>query len=172
MPRSPGRVFYDRLQELLSEAGFDAFVEETCKPFYAPKMGAQSLQPGRYFRTHSAISKVSPANAASSGAVRIQGRLGISYDLGAGTRFPTIPGCRRHAADCHMKFTRRCSTLFVCIRQRPPCFTVTFAKVSDLKSSVKVDLYAGRSPRQGRTAPAVVGRREDADHCRDTGTWR
>jgi len=28
MPRSPGHVFYDRLQELLSEAGFDAFVEE------------------------------------------------------------------------------------------------------------------------------------------------
>jgi hypothetical protein len=26
MPRSPGHVFYDRLQELLSEAGFDAFV--------------------------------------------------------------------------------------------------------------------------------------------------
>jgi transposase len=31
MPRSPGHVFYDRLQELLSEAGFDVFVEETCK---------------------------------------------------------------------------------------------------------------------------------------------
>ena len=27
MPRSPGHAFYDRLQELLSEAGFDAFVE-------------------------------------------------------------------------------------------------------------------------------------------------
>jgi hypothetical protein len=52
MPRSPGHVFYDRLQELLSEAGFDVFVEETCKPFYAPKMGAPSLPPGRYFRMH------------------------------------------------------------------------------------------------------------------------
>ena len=28
MPRSPGHVFYDRLQKLLAEAGFDAFVEE------------------------------------------------------------------------------------------------------------------------------------------------
>ena len=28
MPRSPRHVFYDRAQELLSEAGFDAFVEE------------------------------------------------------------------------------------------------------------------------------------------------
>ena len=29
MPRSPGHVFYDRLQQLLADAGFDAFVEET-----------------------------------------------------------------------------------------------------------------------------------------------
>ena len=28
MPRSPGHAFYDRLQKLLSEAGFDAFVED------------------------------------------------------------------------------------------------------------------------------------------------
>jgi hypothetical protein len=27
MPRSPGHAFYDRLQELLRGAGFDAFVE-------------------------------------------------------------------------------------------------------------------------------------------------
>jgi transposase len=52
MPRSPGHVFYDCLQEVLSEAGFDAFVEETCKPYYAPRMGAPSLPPGRYFRMH------------------------------------------------------------------------------------------------------------------------
>ena len=52
IPRSPGHVFYDRLQKLLGEAGFDAFVEETCKPYYAPRMGAPSLPPGRYFRMH------------------------------------------------------------------------------------------------------------------------
>jgi transposase len=52
MPRSPGHVFYDRLQKLLSEASFDAFVEQTCKPFYAERMGAPSLPPGRYFRMH------------------------------------------------------------------------------------------------------------------------
>src|SRR4051794_10167292 len=49
IPRSPGHVFYD-LQKLLREAGFDAFVETICKPFYAPRMGAPSLPPGRYFR--------------------------------------------------------------------------------------------------------------------------
>ena len=39
----------DRLQKVLAEAGFDVFVEETCKPYYAPRMGAPSLPPGRYF---------------------------------------------------------------------------------------------------------------------------
>lgn len=52
MPRSPGHVFYDRLQKVLIEAGFDAFAEATCKPFYAAKMGAPSVPPGRYFRMH------------------------------------------------------------------------------------------------------------------------
>jgi transposase len=42
MPCSPGHAFYDRLQKLLGEAGFDAFVEKTCKLYYAPKMGAPS----------------------------------------------------------------------------------------------------------------------------------
>jgi transposase len=52
MPRSPGHAFYDRLQKLLTDAGFDVFVEAMCKPFYAPRMGAPSLPPGRYFRMH------------------------------------------------------------------------------------------------------------------------
>ena len=52
MPRSPGHVFYDRLQSVLIEADFDAFAEATCKPFYAAKMGAPSVPPGRYFRMH------------------------------------------------------------------------------------------------------------------------
>jgi hypothetical protein len=51
MPRSPGHAFYDRLQDLLREAGFDAFVEQVCKPYYAPRMGAPSLPPGRYSAT-------------------------------------------------------------------------------------------------------------------------
>ena len=52
MPRSPGHAFYDRLQEVLVEGGFDGFAEETCKPYYAAKMGAPSVPPGRYFRMH------------------------------------------------------------------------------------------------------------------------
>jgi transposase len=52
IPRSPGHAFYDRLQTLLTEAGFDVFVEDECKPYYAARMGAPSLPPGRYFRMH------------------------------------------------------------------------------------------------------------------------
>ena len=37
---------------MLTESGFDGFVEATCKPYYAPRMGAPSLPPGRYFRMH------------------------------------------------------------------------------------------------------------------------
>ena len=52
MPRSPGHVFYDRLRGVLIDAGFDAFAETACKPYYAAKMGAPSIPPGRYFRMH------------------------------------------------------------------------------------------------------------------------
>src|SRR3982751_4549397 len=52
MPRSPGHVFYDRLQEVLVGAGFDGFVEDTCRAYYAKTMGAPSVPPGRYFRMH------------------------------------------------------------------------------------------------------------------------
>jgi transposase len=52
LPKSPGHVFYDRLQTVLIEAGFDAFVETLRQPYYAAVMGAPSLPPGRYFRMH------------------------------------------------------------------------------------------------------------------------
>ena len=50
MPRSPGHVFYDRLQAELVGAGFDGFVEGRCAPHYAAGRGRPSLPPGRYFR--------------------------------------------------------------------------------------------------------------------------
>ena len=52
MPRSPGHVFYDRLQSVLIEGGFDGFAEASCRPYYAAWMGAPSVPPGRYFRMH------------------------------------------------------------------------------------------------------------------------
>ena len=49
MPRSPGHVFYDRLQNLLAEAGFDAFVEETCKPLLRAEDGRAVVAAGPLF---------------------------------------------------------------------------------------------------------------------------
>jgi transposase len=50
LPRTAGHPFYERLNGLLEEAGFDGFVEERCGRFYAEKMGRPSLAPGVYFR--------------------------------------------------------------------------------------------------------------------------
>ncbi len=52
MPRSPGYVFYDRLQSVLIEGGSDGFAEASCQPYYAARMGAPSVPPGRYLRMH------------------------------------------------------------------------------------------------------------------------
>ena len=45
----PQHIFYDKLNRLLDETGFDEFVEELCEPFYSSK-GRDSIPPGRYFR--------------------------------------------------------------------------------------------------------------------------
>jgi transposase len=50
MPRSPGHVFYDRLQAELVAGGFDGFAEGLCVAYYAARRGRPSLPPGRYFR--------------------------------------------------------------------------------------------------------------------------
>jgi transposase len=49
LPRSAGHPFYDRLEQLLGEGGFDEFVEDLCEPYYA-EGGRPSIPPGRYFR--------------------------------------------------------------------------------------------------------------------------
>ncbi len=50
LPRSAGHPFYERLNRVLANAGFDAFVEAECAPFYADGIGRPGLAPGRYFR--------------------------------------------------------------------------------------------------------------------------
>jgi len=50
LPRSPGHVFYEKLNEVLDKGGFDRFVEELCEPYYADGEGRPSIQPGVYFR--------------------------------------------------------------------------------------------------------------------------
>ena len=50
LPKSPGHPFYSKLNRLLDESGFDAFVENLCKPSYANGRGRPSIPPGVYFR--------------------------------------------------------------------------------------------------------------------------
>ncbi len=50
LPRSPGHVFYRKLNQMLREAGFDLWVEALCEPHYAAKKGRPSVPPGVYFR--------------------------------------------------------------------------------------------------------------------------
>ena len=45
-----GHPFYEALERVLRAAGFDAFVEARCAPFYAATMGRPSVAPGVYFR--------------------------------------------------------------------------------------------------------------------------
>src|SRR3990170_5010541 len=49
LPKSPGHPFYEKLNKILAEAGFDRLVEELCEPYYA-KAGRPSVPPGVYFR--------------------------------------------------------------------------------------------------------------------------
>ena len=50
LPPAPGHPFYQKLNHLLDEAGFDPFVQELCRPYYAAGLGRPSLPPGVYFR--------------------------------------------------------------------------------------------------------------------------
>ena len=50
LPDVPRHVFYDKLNALLAEGDFDRWIEETCEPCYAQKMGRPGIPPGIYFR--------------------------------------------------------------------------------------------------------------------------
>ena len=50
LPQSPGHPFYEQLNQVLADAGFDRFCEDRCRPFYHAKLGRPSVPPGVYFR--------------------------------------------------------------------------------------------------------------------------
>ena len=50
LPRTAGHVFYDRVNKILGERGFDDFAEKACQSFYAETMGRPGVAPGIYFR--------------------------------------------------------------------------------------------------------------------------
>lgn len=50
LPMSPGHPFYQKLNRLLGDAGFDDYVEKLCRPHYADGVGRPGIAPGIYFR--------------------------------------------------------------------------------------------------------------------------
>jgi hypothetical protein len=110
MPRSPGHAFYDRLQEVLRDADFDGFVEGVCKPYYAPRMGAPSMPPGRYFRMHM-IGYFEGIDSERGIAWRCADSFCCAISCGSRTvtRSPIIRGCRARARACRTRRTSRCS---------------------------------------------------------------
>jgi transposase len=50
LAKGPGHPFYRRLNQILDQHGFDAFVEGACARFYAERLGRPSLPPAVYFR--------------------------------------------------------------------------------------------------------------------------
>ncbi len=50
LPPTPGHPFYQKLNRVLEDAGFDGYVEGLCTPYYADTLGRPSIPPGIYFR--------------------------------------------------------------------------------------------------------------------------
>jgi transposase len=50
LPKAPGHIFYRKLNAILREAGFDPWVEDLCRPYYAESQGRPGIPPGTYFR--------------------------------------------------------------------------------------------------------------------------
>ncbi|MDQ7088629.1 MAG: transposase [Acidobacteriota bacterium] len=47
---SPGHPFYEKLEKILRDEGFDAFVESECASYYSERKDRPSIPPGVYFR--------------------------------------------------------------------------------------------------------------------------
>jgi transposase len=50
LPRTGGHPFYEQVNKILDAEGFDRYVEQRCRKFYAEKLGRPSLAPAVYFR--------------------------------------------------------------------------------------------------------------------------
>jgi hypothetical protein len=89
LPGTAAHTFYQRLNQILNDAGFDAFVEEACQRFYAPTMGR--LAPGIYFRVM-LIGYFEGLDTPPSPPARARhGSCGTSCQTGGVSRVPREP---------------------------------------------------------------------------------
>jgi transposase len=83
LPQGAGHPFYERLNSMLEEHGFDAYVEGACSRFYADTMGRPSLPPGVYFRML-LVGYFERLDSERGIAWRCQDSLGLRTFLGCG----------------------------------------------------------------------------------------
>ncbi len=127
LARSPGHVFYEKLNEVLAKGGFDQFVEELCEPYYAAGEGRPSIRPGVYFRMLF-VGYFEGLSSQRGIAWRCADSLSLRSFLGLGLTAPTPE---------HSSLTR--------IRQRLPetVFEQVFSFV--LKVAVQYGLLKGKT---------------------------
>lgn len=80
LPKAAGHPFYERLNQLLAEAGFDRWIEDRCRQYYAAEgsAGRPSIPPGLYYRM-----------------LRVDYFAGIDSQRGIAWRCADSPGLRR-----------------------------------------------------------------------------
>jgi len=88
LPRSGGHPFYVQVNRILGAAGFDRFVEERCRGFYADKLGRPSLPPAMYFRSL-LIGYFEGIDSERGIAWRVADSLSLRRFLGHGLTDPT-----------------------------------------------------------------------------------
>ena len=89
LPKSAGHPLYERLNRVLDEAGFDAFVEAQCASFYADGVGRPSLAPGRCLASSTSAAQRQlflPARTGAPWTTHAGGRTGgpLAFRLFAG----------------------------------------------------------------------------------------
>ena len=88
LPTGPGHPFYRKLNGLLDEFGFDAFVEKRCRRYYADAIGRPGIPPGVYFRMLF-IGYFEGLNSQRGIAWRCADSRSLSAFLGCGPTDPT-----------------------------------------------------------------------------------
>jgi transposase len=88
LPQSCGHPFYQQVNRILGAEGFDRFVEERCRAFYADKMGRPSLPLAVYFRAL-LIGYFEGIDSERGIAWRVADSLGLRRFLGYGVTDPT-----------------------------------------------------------------------------------
>jgi len=107
LPKSAGPPFYVQLNRLLAAAGFDAWIEARCQPYYAAPgtPGRPSIPPGVYFR-RLFVGDFEDLDSQRSIACRCASSWGRRW-----TRIPPITRrCRRPGSGCRPRSSARSSS--------------------------------------------------------------